>query len=122
MRPTPSSSLCPGLIDAHVHAAGPLLEHGAVEAALAQGVTTLVVRQDGESWIGANADTARYLNRFFGPFNGALGVGGYRDAVARRLAQNVGVLASQGTIRHNVAGMTAGPSDAEQRAVRAERG
>src|SRR5262249_7619765 len=70
---------------------------------------------DGESWIGATAPTVRYLNRYFAPVNGALdpvrdfGVAGFREAVAGRLAQNVAVLASQGTIRHNVARMAAGP-------------
>lgn len=117
----PGSVLCPGFIDAHVHAEGPLLEDGVVEGALAQGVTTLVVGQDGESWIGASAQTARYLNRYFGPVNGSLepardmSVGDYADAVAGRLAHNVAVLASQGTIRHNIAGMAAGPLDAGQR-------
>src|SRR5690348_13989674 len=48
------SEVCPGFIDAHAHAEGPLLASGRVEGALAQGVTTLVVGQDGESWIGAN--------------------------------------------------------------------
>lgn len=121
------SVICPGFIDAHVHAEGPLLADGFVEGALAQGVTTLVVGQDGQSWIGATAATARYLNQYFGPVNGRLepardlSVADYRDAVAGRLAQNVAVLASQGTIRHNVAGMAAGPLDAEQRkAMRAQ--
>jgi|HubBroStandDraft_1064217.scaffolds.fasta_scaffold14647_2 N-acyl-D-amino-acid deacylase len=119
----PGSVVCPGFIDAHVHAEGPLLETGYVEGALAQGVTTLVAGQDGESWIGASAATGRYLDRYFGPVNGSavpardLSVSGYREAVAGRLAQNVAVLASQGTIRHNVAGMAAGPLDAEQRAA-----
>ena len=109
------SVVLPGFIDAHVHAEGPLLEHGYIEGALAQGVTTLVVGQDGSSWIGANADTAEYLNQYFGPVNGRLeparelSVAGYREAVAGRLLQNVAVLASQGTIRHNVAGLAAGP-------------
>jgi N-acyl-D-amino-acid deacylase len=109
------SVVCPGFIDAHVHAEGPLLESGRVDGALAQGVTTLVVGQDGESWIGATAETARYLNKYFAPVNGALepirplSVRGYREAVSGRLLQNVAVLASQGTIRHNVAGLTAGP-------------
>ncbi len=109
------SVVLPGFIDAHVHAEGPLLEDGYVEGALAQGVTTLVVGQDGESWIGASAATARYLNEYFGPVNGRLeparelSVAGYREAVAGRLLQNVAVLASQGTIRHNVAGLSAGP-------------
>src|SRR6516225_11592075 len=117
----PGSVVCPGFIDAHVHAEGPLLADGLVLGALAQGVTTLVVGQDGESWIGASADTARYLNRYFAPVNGALepvrdfGVGDFREAVAGRLAQNVAVLASQGTIRYNVAGMAPGPlTDAER--------
>src|SRR5262245_52306369 len=121
----PGSVVCPGFIDAHVHAEGPLLADGRVPGALAQGVTTLVVGQDGESWIGATAPTVRYLNRYFAPVNGALdpvqdfGVASFREAVAGRLAQNVAVLASQGTIRHNVAGMASGPlGEAERAAAR----
>jgi N-acyl-D-amino-acid deacylase len=110
----PGSVVLPGFIDAHVHAEGPLLESGHVQGALAQGVTTLVVGQDGESWIGATAATARYVNQYFGPVNGKvkpardLSVSDYRNAVSGRLAQNVAVLASQGTIRHNIAGLTTG--------------
>jgi N-acyl-D-amino-acid deacylase len=111
----PGSVICPGFIDAHVHAEGPLLAAGRVDGALAQGVTTLVVGQDGESWIGATAETARYLNRYFAPVNGALdpardlSVAACRDALSGRLTQNVAVLASQGTIRHNIAGLAPGP-------------
>ena len=107
--------ICPGFIDAHAHAEGPLLTEGRVDGALAQGVTTLVVGQDGQSWIGAAAPAVRYLNRYFGPVNGPLAepgpldVAGYAAAVAGRLTQNVAVLASQGTIRHNVAGLAPGP-------------
>ncbi len=119
----PGSVVCPGFIDAHVHAERPLLDDGVVAGALAQGVTTLVVGQDGESWIGATAETARYLNRYFAPVNGvlepvrALSVGGYRAAMSGRLLQNVAVLASQGTIRHNVAGLAAGPLGPAERAA-----
>jgi N-acyl-D-amino-acid deacylase len=117
------SVVCPGFIDAHAHAEGPLLERGHVGGALAQGVTTLVVGQDGESWIGATAATARYLNQYFAPVNGVLdparplSVAGYRDAVSGRLLQNVAVLASQGTIRHNVTGLAAGPLGLSQLAA-----
>lgn len=110
----PGSVVCPGFIDAHVHAEGPLLADGRVEGALAQGVTTLVVGQDGESWIGANAATVRYLNQYFAPVNGRLdpvrdlSVAAFREAVSGRLSQNVAVLASQGTIRHNVVGLAPG--------------
>ena len=116
----PGSVVCPGFIDAHVHAEGPLLTAGRVDGALAQGVTTLVVGQDGESWIGATAATAAYLNEYFAPVNGALAdgqpmsVAQYRQAVSGRLAQNVAVLASQGTIRYNVAGSAPGPLTPEQ--------
>ena len=119
----PGSVVCPGFIDAHVHAEGPLLAAGRVDGALAQGVTTLVVGQDGQSWIGATADTARYLNQYFAPVNGTLdaardlSVAGFRAEVAGRLTQNVAVLASQGTIRHNVAGLTRDPLGAGQRAA-----
>src|SRR2546429_8239148 len=104
----PGSVVCPGFIDAHAHAEGPLLATGRVDGALAQGVTTLVVGQDGQSWIGATAATARYLNRYFAPVNGALDpargltLAAYQQAVARRLTQNVAVPASQGTVRPNL--------------------
>jgi N-acyl-D-amino-acid deacylase len=119
----PGSVICPGFIDAHVHAEGPLLAAGRVDGALAQGVTTLVVGQDGQSWIGATAATARYLNEYFAPVNGTLepardlSIAAFRDAVSGRLAQNVAVLASQGTIRHNVAGLGRGPLTHGQRAA-----
>ena len=119
----PGSVVCPGFIDAHAHAEGPLLEAGLVAGALAQGVTTLVVGQDGESWIGADPGTVRYLNRYFAPVNGIadpaadLSVAGYGAAVAGRIAQNVAVLASQGTIRCNLAGLAPEPLDAGQRAA-----
>ena len=117
------SVICPGFIDAHAHAEGPLLAIGRVDGALAQGVTTLVVGQDGESWIGATTPTARYLNEYFAPVNGALdpprdlSVAAYRDAVSGRLSQNVAVLASQGTIRHNVAGLRPGPLEPVERSA-----
>src|SRR5216683_1701569 len=119
----PGSVVGPGFIDAHVHAEGPLLAGGRVDGALAQGVTTLVAGQDGQSWIGANAATAGYLNRYFAPVNGALepardfSVADFGAAVTGRLMQNVAVLASQGTIRHNITGMTSRPLDETERAA-----
>src|SRR6266568_4675598 len=119
----PGSVSCPGFIDAHAHGEGPLLATGRVDGALAQGVTTLVVGQDGQSWIGAAAGTARYLNRYFAAVNGALepardlSVAAYRDAIAGKLTQNVAVLASQGTIRHNIVGMASRPLDQDERAA-----
>ena len=104
------SVVCPGFIDAHVHAEGSLVSDGVVVGALAQGVTTLVVGQDGSSWIGAAPEAARYVGRYFTPVNGPApaadryGVGDFAGMVAGRLAQNVAVLASHGTIRYRFAG------------------
>lgn len=115
----PGSVIYPGFIDAHVHAEGPLATHGHVPGALAQGVTTLVVGQDGSSWIGATQATADYLDRYYAPINGTAPaplprVRAYLEAVAGRLVQNVAVLASHGTIRHNIAGAADRPLDAEE--------
>nr|MDT0666150.1 hypothetical protein [Micromonospora sp. DSM 115978] len=90
-------------------------------------MTTLVVGQDGSSWICGSAETVRYLNDYFGPVNGALRGGGactvaaFRGLVDGRLRQNVAVLASQGTIRHSVVGPDDRPLTADDlRAARAE--
>jgi len=104
------SVVCPGFIDAHVHAEGALVTDGMVPGALAQGVTTLVVGQDGSSWIGAAPEAAWYVGRYFTPVNGPAppagryGLGDFAGMVAGRLAQNVAVLASHGTIRYRFAG------------------
>jgi N-acyl-D-amino-acid deacylase len=103
------SVVLPGFIDAHVHAESPLLATGRVDGALAQGVTTLVVGQDGASIVGADASTVDYLHRYFGAINDPVAarpytVEDYAAAVRGRLAQNVAILAAHGTIRHNIAG------------------
>lgn len=121
----PGSVICPGFIDAHVHAERQLAIDGLVPGALAQGVTTLVVGQDGSSWIGGSADTVLYLNDYFGPVNGpapsasGCSLNDYTRLVTGRLGQNVAVLASQGTIRHGLARTGGRPlDDAEIKAAR----
>lgn len=118
-----ASVICPGFIDAHVHAEGPLLARGRIDGALAQGVTTLVTGQDGQSFVGATAATARYLSDYFTPVNGALepardlSIASFSRELAGKLSQNVAVLASQGTIRHNIAGLAARPLEPAERAA-----
>lgn len=118
----PNSVICPGFIDAHVHAETPLLTQGRVDAALSQGVTTLVVGQDGTSWIGAERHTIDYLNRYYAAVNGPIpsdapmSVAEFARTVNGRLSQNVAVLASHGTIRHNIATIEPGRLTASQRA------
>lgn len=121
------SVVCPGFIDAHVHAEGPLVADGVVTGAIAQGVTTLVVGQDGSSWICAAPAAARYVGRYFRPVNGPApaaaryGLGDFAGMVAGRLAQNVAVLASHGTIRYRFAGTADRPLEpAELAAARGD--
>ncbi|MDT7739547.1 MAG: N-acyl-D-amino-acid deacylase [Mycobacterium sp.] len=121
----PGSVVCPGFIDAHVHAERQLALDGLLPGALAQGVTTLVVGQDGSSWIGGSADTVSFLSDYFGPVNGpapsacGCSLEEYSRLITGRLGQNVAVLASQGTIRHGLAGSSDRPlSDAEIKAAR----
>ncbi|MGH3708775.1 MAG: N-acyl-D-amino-acid deacylase family protein [Pseudonocardiaceae bacterium] len=121
----PGSVVCPGFIDAHVHAERQLAVDGLLPGALAQGVTTLVVGQDGSSWIGGSAGTVSYLNDYFRPINGpapstrGCRLGDYARLVNGRLGHNVAVLASQGTIRHGLAGTSDRPlDDAEITAAR----
>ena len=117
---TPGSVVCPGFIDAHVHAERQLALDGFLPGALAQGVTTLVVGQDGSSWIGGSAETVAYLSDYFGPVNGTAPVecgcslAEYSRLVTGCLGQNVAVLASQGTIRHGLAGSTDRPLSATE--------
>jgi N-acyl-D-amino-acid deacylase len=121
------SVVCPGFIDAHVHAEWPIVTHGHVMGALAQGVTTLIIGQDGSSWIGATAATVEYLNDYYGAANGRLepvrdfGLVEFRQAVSGRLKQNVAVLGSHGTIRHDIAGPENRPLDEEERAIAVRR-
>jgi N-acyl-D-amino-acid deacylase len=116
----PGSVVCPGFIDAHVHAERPLVDDGVVPGALAQGVTTLVIGQDGSSWVGGSAAAVDYFSHYFGPINGAAprpgacSVADFHDMVSGRLVQNVAVLASQGTIRYNAAGADSRPLDASE--------
>jgi N-acyl-D-amino-acid deacylase len=112
----PGSVICPGFIDAHVHAESLLLAGSGVDGALAQGVTTLVIGQDGASIVGGEPSTVDYLNQYFGAVNGVVAAQPYRvdelaSALRGRLSQNVAFLASHGTIRHNVAGATPHPLD-----------
>ncbi|ROO52673.1 N-acyl-D-amino-acid deacylase [Micromonospora sp. Llam0] len=119
----PGTVLCPGFIDAHIHAETCLLTDGRVDAALSQGVTTLVVGQDGMSWIGAERRTIDYLNRYFAAVNGpipsdhAMSVAEFARHVSDRLSQNVAVLASHGTIRYNVGGVDPGRLSRRQQAA-----
>lgn len=117
----------PGFVDTHVHADASAADAEVQEACLRQGVTTLLLGQDGLSFAPASASTIEAVARYFGPVNGPcppeLAAGcTVADLLAhydRSTALNVGYLAPAGTIRAEVMGYHAGPADdAQLRAMR----
>jgi N-acyl-D-amino-acid deacylase len=109
--------ILPGLIDAHVHGEALVFDPQVQVAALAQGVTTLVVGQDGLSFAPASTATANYVKAYFGAVNGEW-PGAAPSSIAEMLAGydgttalNVGVLVPQGNLRHEVLGSVDRPAD-----------
>ena len=118
----------PGFVDTHVHADASADDLEVQEACLRQGVTTLLLGQDGVSFAPASARTIGAVAHYFGPVNGPcppdLAAGcSVADLLAhydQRTALNVGYLAPAGTIRAEVMGYQPGPADpAQLRAMRA---
>lgn len=104
----------PGFVDSHVHADARLFDPQVQLACLRQGVTTVIVGQDGLSFAPADPATLDYVTDYFGPVNGSHpGVrhGGFCSVsdllstydLTTRL--NVGYLAPHGTIRHVAMGL-----------------
>jgi N-acyl-D-amino-acid deacylase len=123
----------PGFIDAHVHADAAVFRPAMQLAALRQGVTTLLLGQDGLSFAPAGPATVDYVSRYFAPVNGrypALGgepvsVAGLLAGYDRRVPVNTTYLIPHGTIRYEVMGPERrAPSDDELAAMLAmvERG
>ena len=119
--------LMPGFVDTHVHADGVAATDQVQLAALRQGVTTLLIGQDGLSFAPASAATIAEVNRYFGPVNGACppeladgcSVADLLRFYDRAGALNVGYLAPAGTIRAEVMGYRPGRADADElRAMR----
>ncbi len=117
--------LLPGFVDTHVHADALAATAPVQLAALAQGVTTVVLGQDGLSFAPATAATIGAVTRYFGPVNGpcpdeladgcsVAGLLGHYDGAT---ALNVGYLAPAGTIRAEVLGYADAPADDDQLAT-----
>jgi N-acyl-D-amino-acid deacylase len=117
--------LLPGFIDAHMHADAQAASNQAQLAALRQGVTTLILGQDGVSFAPATQATIAAVSSYFGPVNGSCpdelaagcSVGDLLRHYDRAGALNVGYLAPAGTIRAEVIGWSPGPADADQLAA-----
>jgi N-acyl-D-amino-acid deacylase len=102
----------PGFIDAHSHADAAVLDPAIQLATLRQGVTSVILGQDGLSYAPSTAAAHAFVTRYFAAINGthpALGPGpvsvtdlreGWRD----RTAVNTGFLVPHGTVRYSVLG------------------
>ena len=123
----------PGFVDAHNHADAAVLDPAVAHAALRQGVTTLVLGQDGLSYAPSSAAAHAFVQRYFAAINGShpdLGPGGVTVAQLRatwhhRTAVNTAYLVPHATVRYTAMGGAARPADpAELAAMRAavERG
>lgn len=112
----------PGFIDAHSHADVSLPEPHVQAAYLHQGVTTVILGQDGVSFAPGDASAVAYAGRYFRAVNGPAPAG-YRDGVTvaellaahdRRGAINAAYLVPAGTVRAQVVGLSPGQPDAAQ--------
>lgn len=117
--------LMPGFIDAHVHADAVLVRTDVQEAMLRQGITTVVLGQDGLSFAPARRPTIDYVARYFAAVNGeappefASGctVEEFLAAYDRRTSLNVGYLVPLGTVRHEVMGPKQRPATTDELAA-----
>jgi N-acyl-D-amino-acid deacylase len=121
--------LLPGFVDVHVHADGLADSVEINEAALRQGVTTVVLGQDGLSFAPGSAATVAAVTRYFAAVNGpcpeslshGCSVGDLLDHYDRAGGLNVAYLAPAGTIRVDVMGYSDAPADPDQLTAMRER-
>jgi N-acyl-D-amino-acid deacylase len=115
--------ILPGFIDAHVHGDAAVFDEDTQRAALRQGITTLLLGQDGLSFAPASPATLDYVTRYFAPVNGPhpaldgsppVSVADLLAGYDRHVPLNTGYLLPHGTIRYEVMGPARrAPSDDE---------
>lgn len=104
--------VAPGFIDAHVHLDATLLSEPAYEAGIRQGVTTVVLGQDGLGYAPASASTLDYMRVYCAGING-LGDGlwewrstaEYLARLHERTSVNVAYLVPHGCLRMEAMGL-----------------
>jgi N-acyl-D-amino-acid deacylase len=101
----------PGFVDTHVHADAAALRPDVQLAALRQGVTTVLLGQDGLSFAPGSPSTVDFVNRYFAAVNGThpgldgwTSVAGLLAGYTGRTALNTAYLVPHGTVRYEVMG------------------
>lgn len=123
----------PGFVDAHVHGDSGVLLPEVMAAMNAQGVTSVVLGQDGVSFApgGEHGAARRYAEDYFGAVNGpapAVAGGGVADLLAayhRTTSVNTAYLVPHGTLRYAVMGgadRVATPAEVRSMCALLERG
>lgn len=118
----------PGFIDSHVHAEGALFDPDVQLALLRQGITSVVLGQDGVSFApspeDAPFDAARWAGDYFSAINGSAPLGFAGGSVAdflelytHTVPVNVGYLIPHGTVRYAIKG--GGPGNASDAEIEA---
>ena len=113
----------PGFIDAHVHADAALFAPEVQLALLRQGVTTVVLGQDGLSYAPGSPSTVDYVSRYFGAINGihpSFTGGGVAELLAGydgASALNAAYLVPHGTVRYDVLGAADRPAEPDELAA-----
>jgi N-acyl-D-amino-acid deacylase len=117
--------VAPGFVDAHVHAEAAVLDPAVQLALLRQGITTVVLGQDGLSYAPGSPSTVDFVRRYFAAVNGthpAFPGGTVAELLAgydRRTAVNTAYLVPHGTLRYEVLGPAPRPAEpAELAAMR----
>jgi N-acyl-D-amino-acid deacylase len=108
----------PGFVDAHAHADALLGEPRVQEAYLRQGVTSVIVGQDGLSFAPSNTASSSWVERYFAAVNGpapqSLAGGGsiaeFLDGLDRSGALNAASLIPAGLVRATVMGVSDRPA------------
>ncbi len=115
--------LLPGFIDAHSHADSAVFNVDVQRALLRQGVTTVIVGQDGVSYAPGSGD---YATEYFGAllgihptYNGG-GVANLLATYDETTPINVGYLIPAGTVRHEIRGYSPGVSTTSEIAAMCE--
>lgn len=101
------SVIMPGFIDSHIHGETPMWESGVVVGAIAQGVTSVILGQDGCSWAPGTDRVLTFMNGYFGAVNGvprervdnSLTVEQLLTGLESKAIQNFAYLAPHGNIR-----------------------
>jgi N-acyl-D-amino-acid deacylase len=102
--------VAPGFVDTHVHGDAAVLDPAVQLAVLRQGITTVVLGQDGLSYAPGSPSTVDYVARYFAAVNGrhpGFDGGSVAQLLAtydRASALNTAYLVPHGTVRYEVLG------------------